>query len=420
MEEMRKILSFVKQYSTAAPQGSSGWLKARRTIIGGSEVAAIMGLNPYSSFKKVLMSKLELAPFTGNTATRWGNLFEQAHEQYVQRIFDWPVQHTGSVDGVCRGHKYSPDGLVVGKVNGKNLVLLLEFKSPFSSWPGGRVPLHYMPQVQIGLADISMCDMGLFINAVFRRCARDQWTFEGGYTSNKEGEKKVEGPPLAMGVFFFSRSGGGQPQEVDYGVEPIDELLQQVSFKRVKATLFETFVFKRPAFAPEEYPLDEPADLEGWLDEAWKVHCEECAKEGRVPVGFMPWKMVAADVLLVERDEQLIKDAILHITAAADILEEIAGTHNPIGAYYAIDCPKTLLQQRIAEKRKALEGQEPVEEEQVHSSSSSVSSSASSGSSSSSSSGSSSDSNTVSSLSSTGSSSASSSAGSSSSNSSPL
>lgn len=336
MEQMKQILSFVRSYSTAAPQGSAKWLKGRNRVIGGSEVAAVMGLNPYSDFNRVLMSKLDLSTFTGNNATRWGNLFELAHEHHVYRLFDWPVQHVGSVNGVCPGHKYSPDGLVVGRIGGRDIVLLLEFKSPFTTWPNGQVPVHYMPQVQMGLADIDMCEKGLFINSVYRRCAAEQWAFNADYVLNGAKEKPVDTTPAAMGVFFFSKRGACDHQRVDYGRESIDALLEGLSRKSIKPTLHQMFVFERPDFV-ENFALDDPEDLLGWIDDAWSTFLEECAAEGRTAIGFMPWKLIKYDAILVDRDYAFIEEAVLHITEAVKILEEIFTEKSPIQKYYTIN-----------------------------------------------------------------------------------
>lgn len=53
------------------------WLKARRKGVSGTDIAAIMGLNPYKSESQLLVEKLGVGvPFTGNAATRAGQRLE--------------------------------------------------------------------------------------------------------------------------------------------------------------------------------------------------------------------------------------------------------------------------------------------------------------------------------------------------------
>lgn len=53
------------------------WLDARRKGVSGTDLAAIMGFNPYKSESDVLMEKLGMGkPFVGNAATRAGQKLE--------------------------------------------------------------------------------------------------------------------------------------------------------------------------------------------------------------------------------------------------------------------------------------------------------------------------------------------------------
>jgi putative phage-type endonuclease len=59
------------------PDEHDRWLEIRRTGFGGSEAAAALGLNRYSSPYKLFCEKLGLIPdFVGNEPTRWGKLLE--------------------------------------------------------------------------------------------------------------------------------------------------------------------------------------------------------------------------------------------------------------------------------------------------------------------------------------------------------
>ena len=56
------------------------WLAERRLGIGGSDIAILLGLNPWKSEQDLIMDKLDLIPqkdqFQGNEATRAGNRLE--------------------------------------------------------------------------------------------------------------------------------------------------------------------------------------------------------------------------------------------------------------------------------------------------------------------------------------------------------
>lgn len=66
-------------YSVTSPElDKAKWLKARSVGIGGSEIAAIMGENSWSSPRKIWTSKIgaDVAETEQSEAARWGNLLE--------------------------------------------------------------------------------------------------------------------------------------------------------------------------------------------------------------------------------------------------------------------------------------------------------------------------------------------------------
>ena len=52
------------------------WHKLREKRIGGSDIGAILGVNPYKSIIDVYIDKTEGATFKGNAATHWGHMLE--------------------------------------------------------------------------------------------------------------------------------------------------------------------------------------------------------------------------------------------------------------------------------------------------------------------------------------------------------
>ncbi|NBQ70877.1 MAG: hypothetical protein EBU46_19420, partial [Nitrosomonadaceae bacterium] len=113
---------------------------------------------------------------------------------YVEIDLGMPVRG----DEICvqrwPGHRNSPDGYVVARLAARAAeeagadfllwttdmcgtlaaaaqIMLLEFKCPLSRQPTGAVPPQYRPQLWSGLAVSPVASAGLFVDAVFRRCA---------------------------------------------------------------------------------------------------------------------------------------------------------------------------------------------------------------------------------------------------------
>ena len=128
-----------------APQKSEEWLSLRGKMLTASDAATAIGKNPYETPDGLLLKKCGLGEkFTGNAATRHGELYEdEARILYEQRHGE--VVHE---IGLCPHpiHKWlggSPDGV---SESGK----LVEIKCPPQrAIIPGEVPVHYMPQLQL-------------------------------------------------------------------------------------------------------------------------------------------------------------------------------------------------------------------------------------------------------------------------------
>lgn len=124
------------------------WLEIRKQGIGGSEAAAVVGLNPYQSAYAVWHEKKSLAePFEGNDKTRLGSDLES----YVAKRFE---EETGKkvkrLNAVLRSTKYpfmiaDVDRIIVGENSG------LECKTTTNSdrydFSAGEYPLYWRCQV---------------------------------------------------------------------------------------------------------------------------------------------------------------------------------------------------------------------------------------------------------------------------------
>ena len=209
-------------------QRDKSWYKSMGTTVGGSEVAALLGCNPYATSHDIVASKVALLQGKdswagGGPACWWGVLFEDIIAMYVEIDLGMPVRG----DEICvqrwPGHRNSPDGYIVARLARRAAVrahtacascagatgapsgaegatvahaheaqeddlvlwtsdmceslaeqaqiMLLEFKCPLSRQPTGDVPPQYRPQLWSGLAVSPVASAGLFVDAVFRRCA---------------------------------------------------------------------------------------------------------------------------------------------------------------------------------------------------------------------------------------------------------
>jgi hypothetical protein len=213
------LKNFINSNKDLAPQGSEQWLKDRQTCIGGSEISSVIGKNPFSTLQGLIAQKVSLTSFNGNTACRWGNLFENVSELLFKILFidtsvaGNKIYATGSIQhNTIKNHRYSPDGLccVLFHENGEKIykTTLLEFKSPYSSIPTASVPPHYLPQVKAGLCTIDIAETAIFVNNMFRKCQLKQLDYTLNYDTSyhKDTDKKLQGinTVIANGIIMFS------------------------------------------------------------------------------------------------------------------------------------------------------------------------------------------------------------------------
>lgn len=128
-------------------QHTALWYSTRKRMITCSDIAAVLGMNPYSSRNQVFRKKTgQSKPFTGNAATRRGNELEAvALRRYVETTGNpvWPEDA-----GLLQHKDYpqiggSPDGITLSGI-------LLEIKCPLTrEIIPGYIPGYYIPQVQV-------------------------------------------------------------------------------------------------------------------------------------------------------------------------------------------------------------------------------------------------------------------------------
>lgn len=205
----RLLAEFVAEWKARGfVQRTKPWTDSMATTVGGSEIASLLGRNPYGKTADVVLSKIALlrgeTTWTGGgEGCWWGTLFEDVIGAVV--AVDLGSELLGDelcIHGVFPGHRNSPDGYIVARFGLRpgaeelqlvttapadqagpwepigpggapflEKILLLEFKCPISRKPEAAIPKQYWPQVQSGLAVSPLAHRGLFVDAFFRKCA---------------------------------------------------------------------------------------------------------------------------------------------------------------------------------------------------------------------------------------------------------
>ncbi len=171
-------------------QRSPEWFKQRAGRITGSQVGAILGMNPYKKPAEVMRDMVREFhglpnEFKGNVATEWGTACEQsATQQFEMFHSEVPVEETGF--HIHPEHEWlgaSPDGLLGD--NG-----LIEIKCPYGQRDKEKPTFktleeqaHYKAQVQIELfcTGRDFCEFYQWApngDSIETEKASEQWIFE--------------------------------------------------------------------------------------------------------------------------------------------------------------------------------------------------------------------------------------------------
>lgn len=125
------------------------WLEARRKGIGGSDVSAIVGLNPWKSAISVYMEKTgEIGEVEENEKMYWGNRLEDLVADEFMKRTDMKVRRRNAI---LRHPEYkwmlaNVDRMIVGRKEGLECKTAGQFMA--SEWDGEEVPAQYLLQCQ--------------------------------------------------------------------------------------------------------------------------------------------------------------------------------------------------------------------------------------------------------------------------------
>ena len=144
-------------------QGTPEWLEARRKGLGGSDIAAIFGLSPWTSALAIWNSKMSGDSAPANDAMEWGHRLEGAvAERYADGHPEFTV--TGPRDMIRHPEHpiafASADGLLLDPEDHAP-VGVLEVKTTSQLWAS--LPLYYDAQVQwyMGIYGLPFCDVAV-------------------------------------------------------------------------------------------------------------------------------------------------------------------------------------------------------------------------------------------------------------------
>ena len=171
----------------------AAWLAERKTGIGGSDVAAIIGVSPYKTAVDVFLDKTGQTPdWEGNEATYWGNVLEDvvaqeytkrsgAKVQRLNKMLRHP-QHEFALANVDRF--VVSDGTRVrlnsaGQVEGASGLLECKTASAYKAdaWKDGdddAVPTEYVAQVMwyLGVTGLKWADVACLVGGQRYVCKR--------------------------------------------------------------------------------------------------------------------------------------------------------------------------------------------------------------------------------------------------------
>lgn len=179
------------------------WLQTRKSGLGGSDIAAILGVSPFKTAVDVFLDKTGQTPDSEmNEAMFWGTVLEDVVAKHYQDTSGARVQRVGSVIRnperpwmlgnidraiVTPGSRARFDE---GKLLGADGILECKTASAYKAGEWGTpdddeaVPTHYAAQCMwyLGIAGLEWCDIAVLIGGqryLVKRIERDEETIRG-------------------------------------------------------------------------------------------------------------------------------------------------------------------------------------------------------------------------------------------------
>lgn len=386
-----RIKRHVSQFQSGI-QGGTAWKQRRKKTVGGSELAILLGKNPYTDKLKLMGRKLNVDNSDPGVACWWGTMLEPVSERLVEIECGTKTYGTDihmNVPEVIEGHANSPDGFCTIAVrkneNGTTTLMrgledpqvaedpskvaviaaLLELKAPYRRVPGGSVPKHYEPQVQSGMAiSRDAVSIGLFCEVVYRLCSITELDSTDSYCVNyHKGDFTRKVPAKWDGAIGWGMTAVYAPKTVSKQVSS----KAVIDLNRIGCTAH--------GFIPtpkerEEHTADlsamadddpsafdelmgyidkkvakvEHSDIEG-MEMPWQQQSAETptqqfmstarskTPEGHWFMGYISWKIMRADYHLVKKQEGFIDEIRPLVSSFISDLERLQQYEDPKAAY---------------------------------------------------------------------------------------
>lgn len=228
----RLLDNHIELFNGNVEQGSAEWHANRTKIVGGSELATLLGWNSFMKWDALIAKKLGLSNTSSpGVACWWGSMFEPVSERIVELHCSTTVKgtsihmryprlkhHANSPDGYCViRFREAEDAWEIAHGPGRDaeedasfppmpMPVLIELKAPYSRLPDGQVPKCYLPQVWSGLELSPVALRGVFVEVVYRLCALDQLGPSAAYSTNyhrKDSSERNRGRTAWEGSFAW-------------------------------------------------------------------------------------------------------------------------------------------------------------------------------------------------------------------------
>jgi|SRR3989344_526356 len=345
-----EIKNYLEKYSDYPKQNSDEWIKERKKTIGGSEIAVIQGTSPFCTLRGLIERKIGVDNFGGSFATWWGKMFEDVVQDWCEYKFSTKIYGNNSFlrdFNDYEGFSYSPDGIGEAVLNEKTIyndkvignisrvrIILFEFKSPFSKKIKEGMPQsYYVSQVKMGLNLIDIVEVGILVEAVFRRCSWGDLDFSPKYDNilhSKNEYKNVytygviyvytykgtvidrSDDPLKKLKQLYSEEYYDFNDVIDYG-ECSKELLGEVLKLSTENILF---TIRSPLIVPN---IEEHITI---LSTYEYLTTEDAMKASIVVLGYIPWKLMDVVYHIIEKEYDYLDKYKNDVSNILDIVDK--------------------------------------------------------------------------------------------------
>lgn len=320
---------WLDSHKTAFTQGSKEWLDNRKYKIGGSEIASIIGLNPYKSAKQTIREKIFPGKQPNMIKMHWGNLFEDIFCDNIRRIMGAEI--IGTELQIVREDiphiAYSPDGVAVMEDGD---IVLCEFKCPFDRIPSGEIPEYYLPQVYTGMDVISPTRRAIYAEGYFRKCFFEDLEHTSAYndaSTPKDMKLFAENKPIDMGLFIveIARTQLGNRMtrelldETSGGFDAITGDGDLVDFAKVGEDKYK-ILFWLYGIGAITFHRTDLATYDSRLGELMAANA--------FIAGYLPWKLFRVDIFDVAKKENYIAEHKDRIAALMQIVTDCEGKND--------------------------------------------------------------------------------------------